>query len=74
MQGPQGRVALKDLLQARGLAPWERANVPLIMHAGRIIAVADLWLDRSYGCRDTPVADRGRFRWRREAGEFDDYD
>jgi tRNA(Ile)-lysidine synthase len=74
MQGPQGRVALKDLLQARGLAPWERANVPLIMHAGRIIAVADLWLDRSYGCRDVRASDRGRFRWRREAGEFDDYD
>ena len=74
MQGAQGRVALKGLLQAQGLAPWERAAVPLIMHAGRIIAVADLWLDRSYGCRDTPVADRGRFRWRREGGESDDCD
>jgi tRNA(Ile)-lysidine synthase len=74
MQGPQGRVALKDLLQAQGLAPWERATVPLIMHAGRIIAVADLWLDRSYGCRDVRASERGRFRWRREAGEFDDYD
>ena len=74
MQGPQGRVALKDLLQAQGLAPWERATVPLIMHAGHIIAVADLWLDRSYGCRDVRASDRGRFRWRREIGEFDDYD
>jgi tRNA(Ile)-lysidine synthase len=74
MQGPQGRVALKDLLQAQGLAPWERAAVPLITHAGRIIAVADLWLDRSYGCRDARSAERGRFRWRREIGEFDDYD
>jgi tRNA(Ile)-lysidine synthase len=74
MQGPQGRVALKDLLQAQGVAPWERAAVPLIVHAGRIIAVADLWLDRSYGCRDARPADRGRFRWRREIGEFDDYD
>jgi tRNA(Ile)-lysidine synthase len=74
MQGPQGRVALKDLLQQRGIAPWERAVVPLVMHAGRIIAVADLWLDRSYGCRDVAPAERGRFRWRREACEFDDYD
>jgi tRNA(Ile)-lysidine synthase len=69
LQGAQGRVALKDLLQAQGLAPWERAAVPLIVHAGRIIAVADLWLDRSYGCQDAQAADRGRFRWRRGGGE-----
>ncbi len=74
MQGPQGRVALKDLLQERGIAPWERAIVPLVMHAGRIIAVADLWLDRSYGCRVAGAGERGRFRWRRSAGEFDDCD
>ena len=65
LQGTQGRMALKDLLQAQGLAPWERAAVPLIMHAGRIIAVADLWLDRSYGAGGARAADRGRFRWRR---------
>lgn len=65
LQGTQGRMALKDLLQTQGLAPWERAAVPLIMHAGRIIAVADLWLDRSYGSGDAQGADRGRFRWRR---------
>jgi tRNA(Ile)-lysidine synthase len=65
LQGTQGRMALKDLLQAQGLAPWERAAVPLIMHAGRIIAVADLWLDRSYASGDARAADRGRFRWRR---------
>jgi len=69
LHGAQGRVALKDLLQAQGLAPWERAAVPLIMHAGRIIAVADLWLDRSYGSRDARAADRGRFRWRRGDAE-----
>jgi tRNA(Ile)-lysidine synthase len=65
LQGTQGRMALKDLLQAQGLAPWERAAVPLIMRAGRIIAVADLWLDRSYGAGGARAADRGRFRWRR---------
>src|ERR1700687_3016323 len=69
LHGAQGRVALKDLLQAQGLAPWERAAVPLIMHAGRIIAVADLWLDRSYGSRDARAAARGRFRWRRGDAE-----
>jgi len=65
LAGAQGRMALKDLLQAQGLAPWERAAVPLIMRAGRIIAVADLWLDRSYGAGGARAADRGRFRWRR---------
>ena len=65
LHGAQGRMALKDLLQAQALAPWERAAVPLIMHAGRIIAVADLWLDRSYGSGGAPAAERGRFRWRR---------
>jgi hypothetical protein len=67
-------MALKDLLQAQGLAPWERAAVPLITHAGRIIAVADLWLDRSYGAADAPAGDRGRFRWRRAVAEYDEYD
>jgi tRNA(Ile)-lysidine synthase len=73
LQGARGRVALKDLLQAHALAPWVRAAVPLIMHAGRIIAVADLWLDPAYHAQDEPAADRGRFRWRRGA-EYDDYD
>jgi tRNA(Ile)-lysidine synthase len=74
LQGAQGRTALKDLLQAQALAPWERAAVPLIMHAGRIIAVADLWLDRSYGSGDAPAADRARFRWRRTEAKYDEYD
>ena len=74
LQAAQGRVALKDLLQAHGLAPWERVAVPLIMHAGRIIAVADLWLDRAYRSQDDRAGDRGRFRWRRGGAESDDYD
>jgi tRNA(Ile)-lysidine synthase len=39
---------LKALLQAQGLAPWERAAVPLIADGERIIAVAGLWLDPAY--------------------------
>ena len=74
LQGSHGRLALKDLLQVQGLAPWERGAVPLIVHAGRIIAVADLWLDRAYRTQDERPADRGRFRWRRSAAEYDDYD
>ncbi len=75
----QHHLALKDLLQTQGLAPWERAAVPLIVHQQRIIAVADLWLDRAYAVARDPDAalrpaagaelraDRGRFRWRRSA-------
>ncbi len=80
LPGARHRLALKDLLQTQGLAPWERAAVPLILHDERIIAVADLWLDRAYGVRadggaDEPEAaradahaERGRFRWRRDDG------
>jgi tRNA(Ile)-lysidine synthase len=60
-----GHIALKDLLQAKHLAPWERAAVPLVMHAQRIVAVADLWLDPSFAAAGSQDSDRGRFRWRR---------
>jgi tRNA(Ile)-lysidine synthase len=65
----QGHTPLKDLLQAQGIEPWERAAVPLIMHAGRILAVADLWLDRRCRPSDPQVSERGRFRWRRAGGK-----
>jgi tRNA(Ile)-lysidine synthase len=74
LRAAHGRLALKDLLQAQGVAPWERAAVPLIMHAGHVIAVADLWLDRAYRAEDEGPAQRGRFRWRRGATEYDDCD
>jgi tRNA(Ile)-lysidine synthase len=79
LQAAQGRQALKGLLQAQGVAPWERAALPLIEHRGRIIAVADLWLDPAYRARDPAAAGRGRFRWRRAtaqcgAAETDDCD
>jgi tRNA(Ile)-lysidine synthase len=79
LRAAHGRMALKDLLHEQALAPWERAAVPLVVHAGRIIAVADLWLDRAYfshgaaapeaGPEATPESTegRGRFRWRRSA-------
>jgi tRNA(Ile)-lysidine synthase len=57
----QGRAALKTLLQAQGLTPWERAAVPLIGDGERIIAVADLWLDPDYRAG---TGEAGRFRWR----------
>jgi hypothetical protein len=51
--------------------------VPLIMHAGRIIAVADLWLDRSYRLRGCPGGRPGfrrTRRWRRTEAKYDEYD
>jgi tRNA(Ile)-lysidine synthase len=74
LTGAQGRLALKDLLQVQGVAPWERAAVPLVVHAGRIIAVADLWLDRAYRSQDEGPGGRGRFRWRRAGAQIDDCD
>ena len=74
LQAAHGRLALKDLLQVQGIEPWARAAVPLIMHAGRVIAVADLWLDRAYRAEDDGPAQRGRFRWRRAASDYDDCD
>jgi tRNA(Ile)-lysidine synthase len=62
-----GRVALKDLLQSQGIAPWERAGVPLLRDRGRIVAVADLWLDAAYRADRRGATARGRFRWRRGA-------
>lgn len=67
-----GRVALKTLLQAQGLTPWERAAVPLIGDGERIIAVADLWVDPAYragtdsAAATAGAAGAGRFRWRRD--------
>jgi tRNA(Ile)-lysidine synthase len=65
LRAPHGRVALKDLLQSQGIAPWERAAVPLLRARGRIVAVADLWLDGAYRAGGRAQAERGRFRWRR---------
>lgn len=60
-----GRLALKDLLQARGIAPWERAAVPLLRDQARIVAVADLWLDAAYRADGRTSGARGRLRWRK---------
>jgi tRNA(Ile)-lysidine synthase len=70
LRGAQGRQALKGLLQAQGVAPWERTAVPLIEHRGSIIAVADLWLDPAYRARDPAATGRGRFRWRRATAHY----
>lgn len=46
---PEGRghsQTLKKLLQARGLAPWLRDQLPLLYQSGQLAAVADLWLEQ----------------------------
>ena len=51
---------LKKLLQQRGVPRWRRDRLPLLYHRGRLVAVADLWIDQS-------VAAEGgwRVRWER---------
>jgi tRNA(Ile)-lysidine synthase len=71
---PDGHVSLKDLLQQHGIAPWLRASVPLLASAGRIIAVADLWLDAAHHARSAGAGrapPRARLRWRRPPGDDD---
>jgi tRNA(Ile)-lysidine synthase len=69
LQAARSHIALKDLLQRQGVAPWQRASVPLVVHQGahesKIIAVADLWLDPQYRAAIANPSERGRFRWRR---------
>jgi len=64
LHGTHGRLPLKDLLQSRGIAPWERVSVPLLRDRGRIVAVADLWLDAAYRASGRSGVRRGRLRWR----------
>jgi tRNA(Ile)-lysidine synthase len=77
LQSTAGRLPLKDLLQAQGLPPWRRATVPLLSDGGRIIAIADLWVDPAFravnraACASARAGERGgergRFRWRAPA-------
>jgi len=44
---PAGQVhtrKLKKLLQDEGVVPWMRERLPLVYAAGRLVAVADLWI------------------------------
>ncbi|AMN47331.1 hypothetical protein ACG33_09530 [Steroidobacter denitrificans] len=46
--GDPHRRTLKKLLQSRGVLPWWRPHVPLIYSAGRLAAVADLWIAQEF--------------------------
>jgi tRNA(Ile)-lysidine synthetase-like protein len=69
MRSSRGRLALKNLLQSQGIAPWERAEVPLVQEGTRIVAVADLWVDAAYRAASRAAAERARFRWRRDVND-----
>jgi len=61
------RRALKSLLQEARVPLAERARMPLIFAGGRLIAVADRWIDESV--RAAPGAPhRARLLWRKPTG------
>jgi tRNA(Ile)-lysidine synthase len=66
LRGVHGGMLLKALLQAKGVAPWDRALVPLLMHDGHILAVADLWVAPEYCAKRATGAELGRIHWRRD--------
>lgn len=68
LRASHGSLALKDLLQTQGIAPWDRARVPLLRVRGRIVAVADLWLDAAYRADPRSRAPRARLVWQRPPG------
>ena len=39
---------VKKLFQEAAVVPWMRENIPLLFYEGNLIAVADMWLDKSY--------------------------
>jgi tRNA(Ile)-lysidine synthase len=49
---------VKKLFQEAAVVPWMRENIPLLLYEGNLVAVADMWLDKSY------AADNGYIiRW-----------
>jgi tRNA(Ile)-lysidine synthase len=60
------RRTVKQLLQERRVPVGRRAQLPLLFDRGRLIAVADLWLDESVQAQPTSRR-RARLLWR--AGE-----
>jgi len=42
------RKRLKDLCQEAGIVPWMRRRLPLVYAGGRLVAVADLWVEAEF--------------------------
>ncbi len=51
--------SLKNWLQEKGIPPWERARLPLLLEAGEgneeVVGVGDLWLSDKY-CGEAPAS------------------
>jgi tRNA(Ile)-lysidine synthase len=60
----QGR-KLKRWLQEAAIVPWMRSRIPLLFHADRLVAVADLWL--AHETRDVSAQRRYRVVWSNHA-------
>lgn len=56
------RRALKSLLQEAGVAPAERARLPLLFRDGELIAAGDLWIDEGVRARGSGRR-RARLVW-----------
>ncbi len=58
--GSRHHRTLKQLSQTAGVPPWVRERMPLLYHAGELIAVADRWLAEAVSTR------RSQTGWRLE--------
>ncbi len=59
---------LKNLFQEQGIPPWVRERTPLVYIAGRLAAVADLWICQPFAARP---GERGIvFHWQRPGDGF----
>jgi tRNA(Ile)-lysidine synthase len=47
---PAGRTSVKELLRARGIAPWRRATYPLLYRSGQLVALPGIAVEP--GARD----------------------
>lgn len=67
---PSGRRenhVLKKLFQERGIPPWERSRVPLIFLDGKLVAVADYWVDASVAAGEGQTG--WALTWRRDLAD-----
>ncbi len=53
------RRTVKELLRAAAVLPWMRARLPLVHAGNALVAVADLFVDATFGARD---GSRARYR------------
>jgi len=73
LPGHAHRHKLKKLLQAAGIAPWERARLPLVYVDGELAAVADRWVCEPYAAHagepsyELIIVDSGPAIWRTHA-------